>query len=103
MTTEIKTEHPHVVRIKGVCGGDPVIKGTRISVPFLARFVNGGSTVDEIVAMYPNLTLAMVHDAISYYYDHRAEIDQIIAESTPEAVNKRLGLTISDGRILFDR
>jgi hypothetical protein len=29
---------------------------------------------------FPHLTPAQVHDALSYYYDHRAEIDQEISE-----------------------
>ena len=34
-------------------------------------------TPDEIVQSHPHLTLAQVHDALSYYYDH---IDEIKAD-----------------------
>ena len=102
MTSEMKTEHPHIVRVPGVCGGDPVIKGTRISVAFIARFIHGGTQPDEIVEMYPHLTHASVHDAISYYYDHKAEIDDLIANSTPEALADRYGYEVRDGRVQFD-
>jgi hypothetical protein len=37
--------------------------------------------VDEIVAMYPSLNHAMVHDALSFYYDHRELIDRLIEEN----------------------
>jgi hypothetical protein len=35
---------------------------------------------DEIVSAYPTITLADVHGALAYYYDHRATIDAAIAE-----------------------
>jgi Protein of unknown function (DUF433) len=37
-------------------------------------------TPAEIVATYPTLTLAQVHAALAYYYEHRAEIQMAIAE-----------------------
>lgn len=30
MATELRTEHPHIVRVPGVLAGEPVITGTRI-------------------------------------------------------------------------
>ena len=34
-----------------------------------------GKSPDEIVAEHPGLTLADVHAALAYYYDHRQQID----------------------------
>lgn len=96
MTLAIKTEHPHVVRVPGVIGGEPVITGTRISVASVARFLQSGADPDEIVEMYPHLTKAAVYDAISYYFDHQDEIEQIISDSAPEAAQKRLGYTLDE-------
>jgi len=31
---------------------------------------------DEIVAAYPHLTLADVHAALTYYWDHKIDIDR---------------------------
>jgi len=39
-----------------------------------------GYTPDDIVRAHPHLTLAQVHDALSYYYDNIEEIDRDIAE-----------------------
>jgi Protein of unknown function (DUF433) len=36
---------------------------------------------DEIIYHYPSITLADVHAALSYYYDHLDEIRQDIRES----------------------
>ncbi len=33
-----------------------------------------GRTPDQIIDAFPHLTLAQVHAALSYYFDHRAEI-----------------------------
>ena len=41
----IRTEHPHIVRIPGVRGGEPIIKGSTISVWIIASFHKTGDTV----------------------------------------------------------
>ncbi len=38
-----------------------------------------GKSVDEIAVEY-DLSLASIHSALAYYYDHQAEIDQPIAD-----------------------
>ena len=68
--------HPYVERREGVCGGRPVLAGTRFPVRSVVAYVlRQGMTPEELVAEFPYLTLASVHDALSYYYDHREEID----------------------------
>jgi len=39
-----------------------------------------GMTPTEIVATYPTITLAQVHAALAYYYDHRDDIQAEIEE-----------------------
>lgn len=34
-----------------------------------------GKTPDEILADFPDLSLADIHAALAYYFDHQAEID----------------------------
>jgi hypothetical protein len=34
-----------------------------------------GRSPDEIVAMFPGITLADIHSALAYYFDHRSEIE----------------------------
>jgi hypothetical protein len=41
-------------------------------------------TPEELVTLFPHLTLAQVYDALSYYYDHKAEIDRDLAANTEE-------------------
>jgi uncharacterized protein (DUF433 family) len=81
---EQRTKHLYIARKKGVCGGEPVIVGTRITVSLIAELEKSGYTADEMVAMYPHITHMQVYDALSYYYHHRGEIDEIIEENTEE-------------------
>ena len=72
--------HPYVERRPGVQGGRPVIKGSRFPVSSIVQNYRRGLSVEEILFEFPHLNPAEVHDALSYYYDHRAEIDQEITE-----------------------
>ena len=75
-----RVAHPHITHDEGLAGGKPVIVGTRIKVSQIAIETERlGWTPDQIVEAHPHLTLAQVHDALSYYYDHQADIDTEIA------------------------
>jgi uncharacterized protein (DUF433 family) len=91
-----QTEHPYIVRIQGVCGGRPIIKGTRISVRHIAQLYKAGNLVEEMVQAHPQLSAAAVFDAISYYLDHQPEIEQEIAENRLEALTTRHNLTVDE-------
>ena len=79
MTLPVITEYIGVR--PGYCGGEPHILGHRIKVRHVAVWHEQmGMTPTEIAATYPTITLAQVHAALAYYYDHRAEIDAEIAE-----------------------
>jgi uncharacterized protein (DUF433 family) len=65
----------------GYCGGEPHILGHRIKVRHVAVWHEEmGMSPAEIAATYPTITLAQVHAALAYYYDHRDEIQAAIAE-----------------------
>lgn len=88
----LKVRHPHIVSRKGYCGGRPVIAGTKFPVRSVVNYVlRQGMTPEELVAEFPHLTLAQVHDALSYYYDHQKEVDRDIAENTEDAARAQLG------------
>ena len=44
----------------------------------LAAMYKQGDTPEEILEAYPNLSAAQVYAALSYYYEHRAAIDEVI-------------------------
>lgn len=78
--TTIISEHIQIT--PGVCGGKPRIAGHRIRVQDIAIWYEHlNMSPDEIVYHYPSITLADVHAALAYYYDHLDEIRQHIRES----------------------
>lgn len=78
MPTTTITEHCYVVRVEGVCGGEPVVKGTRTPVRAIVETWRMGVLAEEIPSHLPHLTLAQVFDALSYYQDHMDEINGYI-------------------------
>ena len=75
----IKTEHPHIVRLDGVCDGEPVIDGLRVTVRHVATLHRRGETILEIAEAL-GITEAQVFHALSYFSDHRDEIFTLIAQ-----------------------
>jgi uncharacterized protein (DUF433 family) len=68
-----------ISRTPGVCGGKACIAGHRVRVlDVVAWHEHQGMTPDEIVSHVPSITLADVHAALSYYFDHIEEIQQEI-------------------------
>lgn len=66
----------HIETTPGVCGGKPRVAGTRIRVQDILVWTEQCRSPEEIVAGCPHLTLADVHAALAYYYDHREAIDR---------------------------
>ena len=65
----------HIEITPGIAGGKPRIAGRRITIQnIVVWYERMGKTVDEISAEY-DLSLAEVHAALAYYFDHQAEID----------------------------
>jgi uncharacterized protein (DUF433 family) len=79
MAEAVKTEHPHIVRINGICGGEPVIDGLRVTVRHVVTLHQQGETILDI-AEGLGITEAQVFHALSYFFDHRDEILALIAQ-----------------------
>ena len=93
LSPQPEVQHPYVTRKPGVGGGRPIIAGTRIKVSLIAREYDlMGMSPKEILQAHPHLTLAQIHDALSYYYDHAEEIlaelregDELVEKMRQEA------------------
>lgn len=73
----------HIESTPGILGGKPRIAGHRIRVSDIVLWhEKRGLSPDEILGIYPGITLADVHAALAYYFDHREEIE---AETEREA------------------
>jgi uncharacterized protein (DUF433 family) len=98
MTPDSRAEviHPYVERQSCVQGGRPVIRGSRFVVSSVVQNHRRGLSPDEIIDIFPWLRPEEVYDALSYYYDHRADIDAEIAELTDvEAAMRKHPPTLS--------
>jgi uncharacterized protein (DUF433 family) len=80
-------------------GGVAWIDDTRIKVIEVAmdHLVHGWSA-EEIHRQHPDLSLAQVHAALAFYYDHQSEFDGAIAESASAAEELATGSIDSPGR-----
>lgn len=76
-----KNRHPDVVRDSDVYQGSPTILGTDIPVHTIVHYYkNDGYSPEEILQQFPQLDLPQIHHALAYYYDHKLEIDEAIAD-----------------------
>ena len=101
MSTPTSTAYRYITRAPGVCGGRPIILGTRIPVKTIVGYYKLGYSVEEILEGLPHLTPAQVYEASSYYHDHVAEVERDIEASGGQQVIERYGLTVAqDGRIV---
>ena len=73
------TDHPHITQVASILGGEPIIKGTRTPVRAIVEHWKFGDSPEEIARKLPHLRLAHIFDALSYYDDHRDEIERYIA------------------------
>lgn len=85
MLTTTLTEMAHIVRDEN---GVPVIEGTGVKVIEVALdLIAHGWSAEEMHRQHPHLSLAQLHAALAYYYDHREELDADI-ERRRRAVEK---------------
>lgn len=60
------TYQEHIVRDPAVCGGQPVIKGTRVLVRVILGYLAHGETTEAILREFPTLTEADVRAVIAF-------------------------------------
>jgi uncharacterized protein (DUF433 family) len=69
----------HIEITPGVVGGKARIAGHRVRVMDIAIwYERQGMSPDQIVDLFPELTLADIHAALAYYFDNREQIDNDI-------------------------
>lgn len=97
MNEQAQTITRYVTRNIAILSGEPIIVGTRTPVRSIVEMWRLGVSPEEIPLHYPQLTLAQVFDALSFYQDNMAEINEYIERNrVPEnlidpAVKKRFG------------
>jgi uncharacterized protein (DUF433 family) len=73
-----KTEYKHILLWPD---GTPTVSGTRLKVKHLAALHrHNGASAEELHQSYPSHSLAEIHSALAYYYDHKNEMDRQMDE-----------------------
>jgi len=68
----------YIEQNKNIRSGKPHIVDTRITVSDIVTWhLRLGQSLEEVAVQY-SLSLAAVYSAMSYYYDHKGEIDSDI-------------------------
>lgn len=62
-----------------VCGGSPVLKGTRMPVKALAARLRTGMTSEKIVEQFPHIDRALLYAGIAYYCANTAAVEADLA------------------------
>ena len=76
----------HIEKTPGVCGGRACIAGHRVRVQdIVAWHEKRGYSPDEIVDLFPGVTLADVYAALTYYFDNRQEIEDEFSKADERA------------------
>lgn len=82
MTAYASVIKEHIEIVEGAGGPKARIVGSRIRVQDIVIWHEKlGEPVDVILDQFPDLTAADVYAALAYYWDHRDEIEQRIADS----------------------
>ena len=57
------TGYRYLVNMPNVCGGNTIIDATRIGVHDVIGLIVNGSSVDDVVRSFPDLTRAQVYES----------------------------------------
>jgi uncharacterized protein (DUF433 family) len=60
-----------------ICGGKPVVRGTRIMVRNILGMVAGGYSIDRILSAYPDLSREDVNGVLEYAA-HVVDEEQVV-------------------------
>ena len=58
--------HERIVRDRKICGGEPVFKGTRVTLRTVLASLAAGDSPDKILADFPSLKPADITAAIAF-------------------------------------
>jgi len=64
-----------ITRNKVICGGEPIIHGTRITVRDIVEYEKIYQSNERVLKALPHLTLDDIETALDYYRRHRQEIE----------------------------
>ena len=82
---EATTLDRHIEIASEIADGKPRIAGRDITVEDIVFWRQGMGKSEAEIAAENNLTLADVHAALVYYFDHQTEMDKLLEDRSPSA------------------
>jgi len=65
-TGNLRNNEERIIREKGICGGEPIFKGTRVTLRTVLASLADGDSVEQILADFPTLKPEDVQAAIAF-------------------------------------
>jgi uncharacterized protein (DUF433 family) len=65
-TNNLNPYDEHFIRDKGICGGEPVFKGTRVTLRTVLASLAAGDSAEDILSDFPSLKAKDVQAAIAF-------------------------------------
>ena len=62
----LKNYEQRIIRDRGICGGEPVFKGTRVTLRTVLANLTAGDSAEKILADFPRLTPEDIRAAITF-------------------------------------
>jgi uncharacterized protein (DUF433 family) len=62
-------KYPLIVSDIAILGGNPCIKGTRISVQLILEWIATGASIQDILIKHPHISIEAIQQAILYASD----------------------------------
>ncbi|HKZ86899.1 MAG TPA: DUF433 domain-containing protein [Anaerolineae bacterium] len=91
LSRELQPAHPYIELETYRSRSRAVVKDAGTPVALIVGYARLGLAPEAFAEeVHPALTPAHVHDALSYYYDHRDAIDRELAEDSEQAARLRL-------------
>lgn len=56
----------YIVKDQKICGGEPVLKGTRVTVRTILASLAEGATIEELLADFPTLNVEHIRATIAF-------------------------------------
>ncbi len=63
------SKYDRIIRDPEICGGAPVIKGTRVLIMDILDWIKEGKSFEEILVNYPTISREDIREIISYAQD----------------------------------
>jgi uncharacterized protein (DUF433 family) len=65
---------------------EPIVQSTRVAVHDVIGLLQNGETVDTVKSnCFPQLIRSQIYECLTYYEDHRGEIDLLVARQMAPA------------------